>query len=266
MKKSLSLISRFGVVAATATAICCAGSAYAQNETKSASEGDRAQQTATTESTGTDPSRPTSGMAAVGAKPRKPRPGSSPAAEQTSTASAPTAADAQAGATTGRNAGGTLPDADRAFMMTAAKDGMREVHMGQMAMQNGQSPEIKKLGQTIMNDHTKANSQLMAIAQKKNVKLDTRHRMDKMSKKDMANFDQAWLRMMVVDHQKDIALYRRQAQSGGDPDLKAFARKTTPVLEKHLRLVQAAQAKMGGGAGGQGGGTSAGQGGTTKSR
>ena len=68
-----------------------------------------------------------------------------------------------------------------------------------------------------------------------------------MSKRDMANFDQAWLGMMVNDHQKDIAAFQRQAQQGADADLKNFAKKTLPVLQKHLKMVQAAQKKMGSG-------------------
>ena len=132
--------------------------------------------------------------------------------------------------------------------------------MGQMAVQQGQSDTVKKLGQTIVSDHSKANQELMKVAAKNRIAPDTRHKMDKMSKKDMANFDQAWLAMMVKDHQRDIALYQRQAQQGSDPELKAFAKKTLPVLQKHLKLVQAAQAKVGGGAAG---GAETNQGGTS---
>lgn len=142
-------------------------------------------------------------------------------------------------------AGAALADADKQFMQMAAKDGMREVHMGQMAVQQGQSDEIKKLGKRIVADHTKANNQLMAIAAKRGMRLDTRHKMDKMSKKEMENFDQAWLDMMVNDHVKDIATFDKQAKSATDPEVKAFAGKTLPVLKKHLQLVKAAQKKMG---------------------
>ncbi|MDQ3625537.1 MAG: DUF4142 domain-containing protein, partial [Verrucomicrobiota bacterium] len=59
--------------------------------------------------------------------------------------------------------------------------------------------------------------------------------------------DQAWIGMMINDHQKDIAVYQRQVQQGADPELKAFAKKTLPVLQKHLKMVQQAQKKMGSG-------------------
>ena len=140
--------------------------------------------------------------------------------------------------------GGQLSAADKAFMMQAAKDGMMEVHMGQMAQQQGQSEQIKKLGKMIEQDHTKANNQLMAIAQKKGVQLDTKH---KMSKLDKGNFDQAWLGHMTKEHHKDIAAFQKASQSASDPDVKKFASKTLPVLQKHLKAVQDAQSKMGSG-------------------
>ena len=167
-------------------------------------------------------------MAGIGQKPRK--------------ADAAKASTTTTQQTTG---GGALSATDREFMMMAGKDGMKEVHMGQMAVQQGQSAEIKKLGSTIVADHTKANNQLMEIANKRGVKLDMRHKMEKMSKRDMENFDQAWLGMMVNDHQKDIAMFQRQAQNGTDPELRDYAKKTLPVLQKHLKLVQGAQKKMG---------------------
>ncbi len=133
---------------------------------------------------------------------------------------------------------------DKSFMMQAGKDGMMEQHMGQMAQQQGQSDEVKKLGAMIMADHTKANKELMALAEKKGLKLDTKH---KMSKMDKDNFDQAWLAHMVQDHQKDIQAFESAAKNASDPEVKSFAKNTLPVLKKHLKAVQAAQAKMGSG-------------------
>ena len=214
---------RFGVVAMAVGSFGLASAAFAQYEPSTSATPSGSAAEADTDD------RPTRGMAGVGQKPRKPRPGSSPAASPAANAAA----------------GGALSAADRQFMMVAAKDGMKEVHMGQMAAQQGQSAEVKKLGSMIAADHTKANNELMELATKRGVKLDQRHKMEKMSKKDMENFDQAWLAMMVNDHNKDIALFQRQAQGGGDPELKAFAKKTVPVLQKHLKAVQSAQKKMG---------------------
>lgn len=138
---------------------------------------------------------------------------------------------------------GAAGGGDRDFAMTAAKGGMMEAHMGEMAERQGQSAEVKKLGATIVSDHTKANNELMRIAQAKGMKLDTRYKMDKM---ESANFDQAWLTQMASDHQKDIALFEKESKTGTDPQLKMFATKTLPTLKKHMAMVMAAQKKMGG--------------------
>ena len=234
MKNRLTLTSRFALVAATATALCGVGSVNAVDETSAAAR------------------------FAAKATP-SPSPGATGSTAGTASTRASSATQGDTGAT-------ALSEADRKFITTAAADGMAEVHMGQMAVQQGQSDTVKKLGQTIVSDHSKANQELMKIAAKNRVATDTRGKAHKMSKKDMANFDQAWLAMMVKDHQKDIALYQQQAQQGSDPDLKKFAQKTLPVLQKHLKLVQSAQQKMGGGAAGGEGGTSGAQGGTATTK
>jgi len=126
-------------------------------------------------------------------------------------------------------------------MMNAAKGGMMEVHMGQMAEKQGQSADVKKIGARMVADHTKVNNELMALAQTKGVKLDTRHKMDKM---DAANFDQMYLDQMVKDHDKDIAEFETEAKSGMDPEVKSFASKNLPTLKKHLEMIKAAQDKM----------------------
>src|SRR5947209_18997619 len=55
----------------------------------------------------------------------------------------------------GGSGGGALSQADRAFLLEAAKGGMKEVAMGQMAQQHAQSSGIKSYGGRLVNDHTK---------------------------------------------------------------------------------------------------------------
>ena len=47
-------------------------------------------------------------------------------------------------------------------------------------------------------------------------------------------FDSACNKEAVTAHQKAVKLFKQEAQSGQDPDLKAFAEKTLPTLEEHL--------------------------------
>jgi putative membrane protein len=49
-------------------------------------------------------------------------------------------------------------------------------------------------------------------------------------------FDRAYMRAMVEDHDKAQKLFRQEAQSGQDPDIKRFARETLSVIEQHDRM------------------------------
>lgn len=136
----------------------------------------------------------------------------------------------------------TLSDKDKSFMKEAAKGGMMEVNMGKMAQTKGKSAEVKKIGSTMVADHTKANNELMAIAKKKGVDLSK----EKPATHSMgdANFDKDYINMMVKDHEKDLAAFQAEAKNGSDADVKGFASKTSAVIKKHLDMVKAAQAKV----------------------
>ena len=235
MKNRISLISRVSAVAVLAGFVCAPTGVFAQS--KAADPPEDAPPVAKTS------------MAPVGAKPSKAELEKQKAAgggeEAAATTTATTGTKKEAKTTT---AGGRLSSEDERFVTMAAKGNMEEIQMGQMAAQHGQSAEVKKMGGMIAADHKKAQDQLMQIAEKMNVKPRLPKDQMKMSKKDMANFDQAWIGMMINDHQKEIAVFERQAQQGADADLKAYAKKTLPVLRKHLKMVQAAQKKMGSGA------------------
>ena len=135
-----------------------------------------------------------------------------------------------------------LGDKDKAFMKEAAKGGKMEVEMGQMAKKQGKSADVKKVGDRMVADHTKANNELMAIAKKKGVDLSKEN--PKMDKMNDANFDKEYVDAMVKDHEEDLAAFQGEAKNGSDAEVKAFAAKTSEMIKKHLAMVKAAQAKM----------------------
>ncbi|MDQ2657739.1 MAG: DUF4142 domain-containing protein, partial [Bacteroidota bacterium] len=62
---------------------------------------------------------------------------------------------------------------DAEFAVEAADGGMLEVELGTLAVSKASSPEVKKFGQMMVDDHTKANNELKALAQQKNITLPT---------------------------------------------------------------------------------------------
>ena len=134
--------------------------------------------------------------------------------------------------------GSKLSAADKTFMMNAAKGGMMEVEWGKLASQSGQNADVKKFGNRMVTDHSKANSELMALAKEEGVSLPGAKAPGKWKS------DKDYIDMMVKDHQTDLAEFQKEAQSGTDPDLKKFAGKYSKVVSAHLKLAQETQGKL----------------------
>jgi putative membrane protein len=146
------------------------------------------------------------------------------------------------------NSNTSAPGGD--FMAEAASGGMTEVELGKIASSKAQNAEVKKFAEMMVNDHTKANDELKALAVKKNITLPTtpnaKHQstIQKFQSMSGAEFDKAYVDDMLEDHEKDVAEFEKQSQSNPDADVKAFAAKTLPTLKKHLDAIKALHGKM----------------------
>src|SRR5689334_10523248 len=152
-------------------------------------------------------------------------------------ANAPAPTTKPAAGTTAKS-GGKLSAADKTFMMNAAKGGMMEVEMGKMAASNAQNADVKKFGNRMVTDHSKANNELMALAKEEGVSLPPGKSPGKWKS------DKDYIDTMVKDHERDLAEFQKEAQSGTDPDLKAFAAKGAKMVSTHLKLAQETQGKV----------------------
>jgi putative membrane protein len=127
--------------------------------------------------------------------------------------------------------------------------------MGQLAQQQGSSPDVKSFGQQLVTDHSSANQRAMSLASQMGVTAPTepnkKHKSDaaKMAKMSGASFDRAFAQMMAADHKKDIADYRKAAKMKNDT-VAGYATETLPTLEQHLQTAQSL-GKAGGKSGGK---------------
>lgn len=146
------------------------------------------------------------------------------------------------GGATGTPAG--MNSQDHKFVMEAAMGGLMEVELGRLAAQQGTSEAVKQFGQRMVDDHSKANQELMTLASSKGMTLpttlDEKHQKDvtKLSAMTGAEFDRAYAKEMLSDHNKDVKEFERQSNRGGDPDIRAFAAKTLPTLREHLQMAR----------------------------
>ncbi len=133
---------------------------------------------------------------------------------------------------------------DNVWITKAAQGGMAEVELGKLAQSNASSDAVKQFGQRMVDDHTKAGEELAKIAADKGITLPTgldaknQATKDRLSKLSGKEFDRAYMQDMVKDHRGDVAEFKKEAASGKDPEVKAFASKTLPTLEEHLKLAE----------------------------
>ena len=143
-----------------------------------------------------------------------------------------------------RSSTALLSAADRKFVSDAATGGLLEVELGKLAVQKAASEAVRQFGQRMVDDHSQAAEQLKQIAQAKAMtlpdSLDAKQRkeVERLQKLSGPQFDQAYMKLMLEDHQQDIRVFRKEVQQGSDSDIKSFAATTLPKLHDHLAMAR----------------------------
>jgi putative membrane protein len=143
----------------------------------------------------------------------------------------------------GQNSPNSLSSKDRTFVMQAGQLSMMEVELGRLAVQRGSSPAVKQYGQEMVEEHTRANQELMQLVMQKQVEMPTEMStqntamIDRLSGLSGRSFDTAYKQAMIDSHNQAIALFQAQSQQGQDPQLKAWATQKLPNLQAHLEMV-----------------------------
>ena len=130
---------------------------------------------------------------------------------------------------------------DQQFIDMAAQTDMIEAHLGQMAQDSASSDQVKQYAQMLMSDHTADYQQLKTLAAQANLTVPTAIDGDKykamiapFEKLKGAAFDKKYEQEMVAGHTKALGVYKKEADSAENPQVKSYASATQPVLEKHL--------------------------------
>ena len=134
------------------------------------------------------------------------------------------ACNAENRTTTRESTVGTSGDAisagDRDFVEDMAIGGMAEVELGRMAMERGASPEVKRFGDMMVMDHSRAGDELKQIAMQHSIPmpagLDQKHQDLKTTLSNLrgAEFDREYMKAMVEGHEDVVD--RLQTRSSED--------------------------------------------------
>ncbi|MGN6165946.1 MAG: DUF4142 domain-containing protein [Flavisolibacter sp.] len=134
---------------------------------------------------------------------------------------------------------------DSMFVMEAAMGGMMEVQAGNLAQQQAMNQRVKDFGAMMVQDHSQANNELKSLASSKGLMIpdslpsDKQKHVDAMKKMNGKSFDSHYISMMLDDHKKDVKKFQDESKNAKDADLRNWAGKTLPTLQKHLDSIQA---------------------------
>ncbi|HEY5030021.1 MAG TPA: DUF4142 domain-containing protein [Candidatus Angelobacter sp.] len=141
-------------------------------------------------------------------------------------------------------------NSDQAFVTKAAQGNSAEVELGKIVAAKSKNPSVKQFAQMMVKDHTTALNELQELAQTKNLNFnddltdDAKALQAKLTSDTGKQLDKDYMDGMVEDHQKDVQDFTDQSEKAKDPDVKQWAGKTLPTLQKHLEKAQQIDAKL----------------------
>jgi putative membrane protein len=133
---------------------------------------------------------------------------------------------------------------DAQYLQRLAQGDMAEVTAGKAAAGKAQSGEVKAFADHMVKDHGKMLEEKRKMAKAKQVQLpsgpdkEAQAAMKKLESASSSEFDRAYMKQMVQDHEKALKLVKETASKAQDAELKAAAQKAAPDIEKHLEMAK----------------------------
>jgi putative membrane protein len=146
--------------------------------------------------------------------------------------------------------------------MAAAAGSLAEVAVGRLAADRAESADVTKFAQQMIDDHTKANQELIELASRKRIALPQRLEIKDQATSEVlgglrrGEFDTEYCKQQFAAHMCAVQLFEAEAERGQDPEIKAWAARTLPKLREHLHMIRGMvkDEDLGGAGGAAGGG------------
>jgi putative membrane protein len=142
-------------------------------------------------------------------------------------------------------------DPDVGVMQKVHQANQQELEMAQMALDKAQSPRVKAYAKKLVSDHTAADKQLLAYADKKKIdrselqvastpteaaKAGDPHA--KLNTSSGAEFDRDFVTVMIDEHDKAIEMVKTAKGTVSDKQLAKMLSAMLPKLERHKKMAQ----------------------------
>jgi putative membrane protein len=127
-----------------------------------------------------------------------------------------------------------------------------EIQSSKLALDKASADDVKKFAQQMVDDHTKAGEDFKAALERVETTSATtpsgsmlqpeqQKMLDELKGLSGDEFQARYIDMQAQAHKDAVAMFSAYANSGDDPALKEFAKKTLPTLQMHEEHVKELQ-------------------------
>jgi len=138
--------------------------------------------------------------------------------------------------------GEKLSPIDQQFLQDAGQAGATELAASKLALTHASDRQVREFAQRMIVDHTKLARNLDVLAKRHGITAPAAadsSLIGSLQNLQGAEFDKAYIEKVAMDgHQKAVALFRKESESGNDTALKAAAAKALPVISHHYEMAQ----------------------------
>jgi putative membrane protein len=140
-------------------------------------------------------------------------------------------------------------DGGLAFIKGGLEGGLTEIRASQIAKANSTNPRIISFADMMITDHTQAGAELRKIEAAKmvdahdTINMEHKQMIVSLKSKTGADFDKAYINMMIADHEKAVGLFT-DATNNTSNLIQDFSRKTLPKIQMHLDSARAIAAAL----------------------
>ena len=137
-----------------------------------------------------------------------------------------------------------LSSMDKAWAKMSAAADMAEIRLSKAAQEKASSEQVKQFAAKMVEEHTKSSQELKQIASKLDIDLkeelpeEKKHLLQEITKKSGAEFDQAYMDHQLAAHRILAAHYQNGVDLLKDQELRSFAQKTLPIVQRHLSMLE----------------------------
>jgi putative membrane protein len=140
-----------------------------------------------------------------------------------------------------------LSEADQLFAEEAAQVALAQVSLAKVALEKSANDHVRNFGERMVQDLAEAHAALQGLSRTLVLTLPSGldaaqlQSLVELRKMSGAAFDRQYMHDVVTLHKMAVLLYEKQATSGDNAELRSFAAKTLPLLQRHLLLAEATQ-------------------------